>query len=380
MKKQPFLELYKTVESSIELNERKLRRAYSKMLYDFITHYADSNICTARKSFSDKQMNEIINYTGNNSKYYANYIKEYSVNPNWRNINDPNNLVLMLLIKYNVVNKMDKYGELLTVLLMYKMLSGVLLKFFPTGCSEGIMSYTLSSFSNKYLLGKNSGDLTKTITEMAKSHFHTYKNNLKKNDDKLLFDYLIYARNRINSFVKNIATNYYSNKEKELVIKSNEVITVDEDSNKTISFSSDNGEVLNIKATTEEFINQTGYNDKLVSEIKSTFLLSTKVSREIYEKILRDENNFSYLFSAIVESLNGKLKRDNMCSKTFFKEIFTFLKSKYNSNKLKPALEELLVKEFPKYPTMAASSRARYKNAVITMYLFYLLKANCDKK
>ncbi len=175
-----FNKLYKDVETNIDTNINKIKKITNKMIFGFINTYSDNDICFNRYTINDSDMNKIVSYTGNTKNFYIEYITQYTKNINWKNINDPYNLVLLFVLKYFIVQNNNKEANKITILITIKLFTGLLYKYFPSGCSSSVMDYTINNFNKKFLLGRNNGKIIKVIKDISDSHSAVYNLNYIK--------------------------------------------------------------------------------------------------------------------------------------------------------------------------------------------------------
>jgi hypothetical protein len=242
-----------------------------------------------------------------------------------------------------------------------------------------VMNFAVNNMTQYFLLKKFDGNIILTLNHIAESIRLKYGNSayiLSKSTSKIL-DYLINYRTRINGFLKNTASSYYKAYNSKLYLTSNVDTTVsnEDEDEASVEFTNSSSKTLSIKNAFSSYINRIGTDSIIIDKVAANTQIKREILEELFVKILHDKESTDYLIDAIFESINSF--DSNICDKYFLFKTVKFLSSKYNDNKLKPAVEKVLSEKYPKYKTLASSSQSRYKRALVIMLSIYLQRANC---
>ena len=176
-----------------------------------VASYVDRNVnklSTAgpskRTLFSDMERNkvyELIDFDPKACKVIvkqSNYIKS-----SWKIVNDPFNLVMMMIIRYAKLHKLDQINQLAVTYLTLSMYPSLHYKYFKFEPNEAIMQYTINNLSNKFKV-KQVGNILQALVDTTALADKTYDKNIRQANDKELTDYINAYKTRLNSLIKKI--------------------------------------------------------------------------------------------------------------------------------------------------------------------------------
>lgn len=176
-----------------------------------VASYVDRNVnklSTAgpskRTLFSDMERNkvyELIDFDPKTCKAivkHSNYIKS-----SWKIVNDPFNLVMMMIIRYAKLHNLDQINQLAVTYLTLSMYPSLHYKYFKFEPNEAIMQYTINNLSNKFKV-KQVGNILQALVDTTALADKTYDKNIRQANDKELTDYINAYKTRLNSLIKKI--------------------------------------------------------------------------------------------------------------------------------------------------------------------------------
>lgn len=197
--------IYPKVEQAFTSNETQ--RKFSAI----VASYVDRNVnrlSTAgpskRTLFSDMERNKVydlINFDPKSCKAIvkqSNYIKA-----SWKIVNDPFNLVMMMILRYAKLNQLDQINQLAVTYLTLSMYPSLHYKYFKFEPNEAIMQYTINNLSNKFKV-KQVGNILQALVDTTALADKTYDKNIRHANDKELTDYINAYKTRLNSLIKKI--------------------------------------------------------------------------------------------------------------------------------------------------------------------------------
>ena len=205
---------YPKVESSLK------NKKNSDDLQTYIRKYIDRNseilfdkAPSKRLFFKEQDINIAYQTTGTNPTDIANLIKENKLTESsWQIFNKPFNWCMAMTLRYYYVNKKEKEMQACLMYLTLSLFSSLHFKYFPYVPNENIMTFTVNNLNNKYYI-KQFGILFKALFETAVNCHQTYADYLKISSDRHLIEYIMNLRTRLNSFMQNIADEYYKNQQ-----------------------------------------------------------------------------------------------------------------------------------------------------------------------
>lgn len=197
--------IYPKVEQAF--TSKETQRKFSAI----VASYVDRNVnrlSTAgpskRTLFSDMERNKVydlINFDPKTCKVIvkqSNYIKA-----SWKIVNDPFNLVMMMILRYAKLNQLDQINQLAVTYLTLSMYPSLHYKYFKFEPNEAIMQYTINNLSNKFKV-KQVGNILQALVDTTALADKTYDKNIRHANDKELTDYINAYKTRLNSLIKKI--------------------------------------------------------------------------------------------------------------------------------------------------------------------------------
>lgn len=197
--------IYPKVEQAF--TSKETQRKFSAI----VASYVDRNVnrlSTAgpskRTLFSDMERNKVydlINFDPKSCKAIvkqSNYIKA-----SWKIVNDPFNLVMMMILRYAKLNQLEQINQLAVTYLTLSMYPSLHYKYFKFEPNEAIMQYTINNLSNKFKV-KQVGNILQALVDTTALADKTYDKNIRHANDKELTDYINAYKTRLNSLIKKI--------------------------------------------------------------------------------------------------------------------------------------------------------------------------------
>ena len=372
-----FLNIYSQCVGNLNKNQSSIQRQVTRMVSEFATHYSDNKLCKERFVFNDKDFDSLIRMTrGTNKREFESEIKKHTSKPEWKVINQSENIVLLFLIRYFYGKKDTRNTKLVMLLLTQRLFSGVLVKYFKHGCNDMVMDYTINTLSGYFLLSKYDGDINRTLQAVSDSIYDTYeKRTITANTDEDFLYLLVVLRTSINSFTKNTAAAYYKAFNSKLYISANQTVKDGETGSDISEFTDNNANFIKVMNSMNTYINRMGMDKILVNKVARLVGIRVGIVEELFIHIVKDEKYNARLLAAIFQSFDSF--NNQICTRNFVLQTVKFLNSKYDSNKVKLVSEEVLNEGIPGYKSLSSNSKSKYKRSLILLYSLYLQKANC---
>ena len=186
-----------------------------------IQRYADkwsdlllSTDMSKRLLFSDSDKNIIYQVTNINEREVKAVIKKATViKSHWVLANNPFYVLSIVIARWFKVNKMDNEMLAVMIYMSYVLYTSTHFKYFKHLPNKEIMDYTINNLSNRYIIkqkGTIQGAIEHTIGEAMQGRFN---DDLINGSDINIKDIIGALNTRMDSFVKNIAREFYDNKE-----------------------------------------------------------------------------------------------------------------------------------------------------------------------
>ena len=213
-------ELYSTVEKSLAVKEKQ------KKIEEGVGKYIDVNLGSfstpgpsTRPIFSEMDKAILYDNIGVGRDQIRAVIKSNpAIKAQWNIMNEAVNVAIALTLRYAGLNKIDNLEKALIAFTVISMYPSLHYKYFRlSNPNPRIMDYTLANMSNKYKV-KQSGNIYRAMYETVEKCYETKKEVLLKGDDKGLVSYIMDAKTRLNSLLKNISRAYYDNHKKNLYL------------------------------------------------------------------------------------------------------------------------------------------------------------------
>lgn len=197
--------IYPKVEQAF--TSKETQRKFSAI----VASYVDRNVnrlSTAgpskRTLFSDMERNKVYDLIDFDPKVCKAIVKQSNyIKASWKIVNDPFNLVMMMILRYAKLNQLDQINQLAVTYLTLSMYPSLHYKYFKFEPNEAIMQYTINNLSNKFKV-KQVGNILQALVDTTALADKTYDNNIRHANDKELTDYINAYKTRLNSLIKKI--------------------------------------------------------------------------------------------------------------------------------------------------------------------------------
>lgn len=197
--------IYPKVEQAF--TSKETQRKFSAI----VASYVDRNVnrlSTAgpskRTLFSDMERNKVYDLINFDPKLCKAIVKQSNyIKASWKIVNDPFNLVMMMILRYAKLNKLDQINQLAVTYLTLSMYPSLHYKYFKFEPNEAIMQYTINNLSNKFKV-KQVGNILQALVDTTALADKTYDKNIRHANDKELTDYINAYKTRLNSLIKKI--------------------------------------------------------------------------------------------------------------------------------------------------------------------------------
>ena len=197
--------IYPKVEQAF--TSKETQRNFSAI----VASYVDRNVnrlSTAgpskRTLFSDMERNKVYDLVNFDPKTCKAIVKQSNyIKASWKIVNDPFNLVMMMILRYAKLNKLDQINQLAVTYLTLSMYPSLHYKYFKFEPNEAIMQYTINNLSNKFKV-KQVGNILQALVDTTALADKTYDKNIRHANDKELTDYINAYKTRLNSLIKKI--------------------------------------------------------------------------------------------------------------------------------------------------------------------------------
>jgi len=197
--------IYPKVEQAF--TSKETQRKFSAI----VASYVDRNVnrlSTAgpskRTLFSDMERNKVYDLIDFDPKICKAIVKQSNyIKASWKIVNDPFNLVMMMILRYAKLNQLDQINQLAVTYLTLSMYPSLHYKYFKFEPNEAIMQYTINNLSNKFKV-KQVGNILQALVDTTALADKTYDKNIRHANDKELTDYINAYKTRLNSLIKKI--------------------------------------------------------------------------------------------------------------------------------------------------------------------------------
>ena len=197
--------IYPKVEQAF--TSKETQRKFSAI----VASYVDRNVnrlSTAgpskRTLFSDMERNKVYDLIDFDPKTCKAIVKQSNyIKASWKIVNEPFNLVMMMILRYAKLNQLDQINQLAVTYLTLSMYPSLHYKYFKFEPNEAIMQYTINNLSNKFKV-KQVGNILQALVDTTALADKTYDKNIRHANDKELTDYINAYKTRLNSLIKKI--------------------------------------------------------------------------------------------------------------------------------------------------------------------------------
>ena len=250
---------YVRLKENLKGNNRPLLISAMKSVLsqDRISGKLDQNHPGFRIFFGDSSgssdRSKIFSIAGITEQELAVAIKQMTfIEPSWKILTNPFNILMALIIKYFTLNGTEEEQKIAIIYLAVHFYSSLQFKYFKFH-QPNVMSAAVNDLSDKYLL-KQEGTMFKTLMAIVLKNHETYRETLKKDDDKLLIQYFVNMRTRINGNLQSLRSHYEETREGGKYINIGK--DFHDDSN-TVEIATDSGRIVTLAdSATEHFVGE----------------------------------------------------------------------------------------------------------------------------
>lgn len=222
-------ELYPLVHKG--LSDKAAEQKINQALSDYI-NYNSKHLLTqgpsTRPTFSDSDKEKLYEATGVTKEQVVAILKKNPlIKGQWRIMNDPFNSISAVSIRYASLEKKERLIKTLLLNLTLSMYPSLHYKYFRYEPKEEVMAYAISNMSNKFKI-KQTSTLLEALTQTTEKCFESQQKGIERGSDKEIVDFIMDVKTRLNSLLKNIASEFYKTNEQGLYLNS-EGDSTDED-------------------------------------------------------------------------------------------------------------------------------------------------------
>lgn len=291
--------IYPIVKQSLDKNKNKLMNVIGAFMTKNSSTIYDNGIYN-NIYYTKKESDALFNALGINEREILNYLKQtFFWNVSYRPlaIKEPYVDVLMMCIRYFMINKMEKEAEVTCIYLTFtgKFYASIFSKGFPYAPKKEVMDYVINNMLTEKHSLKTEKTLFGAIKMLCNTFLETYKDDFVSKDlsDNDIGKRLIQQlRDREKSFISNIAKLYYEAYENKLYLNFETDNLVDgKDFRLTTSDS------MKASSATENTVNYMAINGvslKVCDKCKDQNIKATEI-KDIMESILSDKSNLDEL-------------------------------------------------------------------------------------
>lgn len=197
--------IYPKVEQAF--TSKETQRKFSAIVASYVDRNVNRLSTTGpskRTLFSDMERNKVYDLIDFDPKICKAIVKQSNyIKASWKIVNDPFNLVMMMILRYAKLNKLDQINQLAVTYLTLSMYPSLHYKYFKFEPNEAIMQYTINNLSNKFKV-KQVGNILQALVDTTALADKTYDKNIRHANDKELTDYINAYKTRLNSLIKKI--------------------------------------------------------------------------------------------------------------------------------------------------------------------------------
>ena len=281
------------------------RNNYKKLMNEFVSKRNDDlfdSVPCSRIVCSEMEMDKLFDIIGVSKKTVEDIISKtyYGNIPNFTPLSakHPFTITMIVLIRYFMINKMEKEQDLAMIHLAFsgKFYPSLHYRSYPYVPARHIMEYVVNNcLTNKYDL-ITQGSVFGAIKSIGKTWMDTYKDKFISLSDEDVIYLIQQFYSRIGSFIKNIAVEFYKvNENKDLYI------TYSSDSLDDDDFHLADSDTLRISKITEKTMNSINSNgvDYKICHQCSTSDITPNECKAVIESIISNKNNIPEIKEAI---------------------------------------------------------------------------------
>ena len=372
--------IYPKVEQAF--TSKETQRKFSAI----VASYVDRNVnrlSTAgpskRTLFSDMERNKVYDLINFDPKTCKAIVKQSNyIKASWKIVNDPFNLVMMMILRYAKLNKLDQINQLAVTYLTLSMYPSLHYKYFKFEPNEAIMQYTINNLSNKFKV-KQVGNILQALVDTTALADKTYDKNIRHANDKELTDYINAYKTRLNSLIKKIRDAF------EKDYRSGNYMNTERDNEDENDFKTSDSNSLLIQRIVDQVVLKLSVNgpDSRIVDISAKMnQVSVNETRNTLNQLTQNKDE-SVNIRALCESIlylylfNGENHVNDLNGSTFLTFCLAVYK-KSNTNdenviKVKSILDTWIEKYSETYrKTQRVATLNNFRRALYTFFVFTL--------
>lgn len=306
-----------------------------------------------------------------------------TIKASWKLLNDPFIILSVFIIRELTLQKNERARDLVTMYMAMKFYSSRQFTYFKFGANDQIMAFTLNNLTDKYKYKtlKNNYAVVKDI--VTNSH-NVYEKLLIQGDDDMLNTYFPQMYNRVNKVLRNIANEYYENRDQKKYL--NTIKSYDEETGSILDYEDSSGLVESLAEGTTSYFFSSSINMGLVRNVAERNSIPYVQVYQTLTAMRKDEDpkDINRLIASIVATIyeadNSLLAR--VCSTDFAVSAIKQLSVSNSSSKslaiVKKELDRVLDAYCSKYAmTQRLATKMSYRNAIYSYIVYILITNRC---
>ena len=207
-------DVYPQVDRSFK-DKNKITK-YKAMIGSFIdrNHETLSDIGPSKiiyfTDYEKNQLYDLIDITPKQIKTAKD--KSRDIKSTGLNLSDPYKLLMAMVVRYFSMNNDEKLTRLSVFYLGCSFYPSLFTKYWKFQPNDKVMEYTINHLSNKYKI-KQFGNLMDTLDDISYGAYLLYKDAIHEGKDKDIAQFILSIKTRLNSFLKQLANEWYKNYE-----------------------------------------------------------------------------------------------------------------------------------------------------------------------
>lgn len=334
--------------------------------------------------FANKDKEALYDFLDVDPKEVAKVIKTIpTIQSTWRLLNDPFIVLGVYIVRELVIQKKERERDLVLMYLSMKSYSSKQKVFMKYGANEQIMAYTINHLSDryKYKALKNNYNVMKDV--VLTSH-NSYEKLLLKGDDELLNTYYPQIHSRIARVLRNVANEYYINREQKKYL--NTLNTYDDEKGGNLDYESSASIMDDLASGACTFFISNMVSSKLARMVATKNDVPYVTVYQCLMEMRKQEKPDTILrfFKAIIEIIYEADKNilGRVCSKDFSIIALRQLSVSNSRNEslalIKSELDRILTTYCGKYAaTERLATKMAYRNAIYSYMVYILIVSKC---
>lgn len=304
------------------------------------------------------------------------------VRTGWRMFQNEMYLACTMAVRYFIKTNNKRMAELIGIFFGVWLYSSLHRKYWEFGNNEAAMAYTINNLSNKFDL-KKLGSVIAVLKKISDSNLANAKSRLVSKSDDDIFVYARDYRTRCNSFIKNIAKEYYDNLQNGRYMVVDKATGVDEEGEEyAVERTSDSGAIFSASESFEIWFMTNRLNERLLRTISSLTpeISPAKLANTLNSIKADNKGRIRRVLAGMLGSLM-EVQKDNSLRAIHSKEFPIFcvrILSKSNSKNelvigMKKAVDDLLMDYCDTFrKTKREASRINYRKAIVLYFAMAL--------